>query len=138
MAELRTPLFDPLRVATCRYPTQGLGGKRCLALAGTLLGAPAVLPAQAATNTAASALCRCPDRIKPHAKLVSTVPNPDLCGRGANGGTTTGIACFIGDVQPGASETITFGLQPLSTGTLAINAAASFFDNALWQTWRAV
>jgi hypothetical protein len=68
------------------------------------------------------------------AKLVAPAPNPDLCGRGGNGGVSMGISCFIGDLQPGTSTTITFGLQPQAAGTLNITTAASFFMNGVWQT----
>lgn len=69
-----------------------------------------------------------------NARLVAPVANPDLCARGGNGGVSMGISCLIGDLQPGASSAITFGLDPLVAGTLGINAGATYFNNAVFET----
>jgi uncharacterized repeat protein (TIGR01451 family) len=68
------------------------------------------------------------------AKVVAPLPNPDLCARGGNSGVQQGFSCFVGDLQPGGSASITFGIQPLAAGTLTINGSASFTSAALWQT----
>jgi uncharacterized repeat protein (TIGR01451 family) len=68
------------------------------------------------------------------AKLVAPLANPDLCARGGSGGVSTGVSCFIGDLQPGDTTTISFGLQALTAGTLTLNASAGFFQSGIWLT----
>ena len=69
-----------------------------------------------------------------NAKLVAPLPNPDLCGRVGNGGTSMLFSCFMGTLQPGASITIPFAMQPLVADTLQVSGGQSTTNNVFFQT----
>ncbi|MDQ6692846.1 MAG: DUF11 domain-containing protein [Chloroflexota bacterium] len=65
-------------------------------------------------------------------QISGPLSNTTLCARERNAGTTTGVGCNIGTLNPGDSFTLSLSIKPSSEGTLSIFGSGTGYVNGVW------
>lgn len=65
-------------------------------------------------------------------QISGPLSNTALCARERNAGTTSGVSCNVGTLNPGDSFTLSISIKPSAEGTLYIYGVGTGYVNGLW------